>query len=284
MTTPHNYTIGGVKVSFPAKAYPSQIAMMNKIISSLQRSQNCLLESPTGSGKSLALLCASLAWQTAEAAKVSEYNNAVEAGIIEPETVMINEDEMTEEEINEAADLRLARETASQQGGFLRFDDDDDDFQSPPNKRPKDDVTLPAPAALPNPLGTVQRKIHKKKVPKIYFGTRTHKQITQIIRELKKTVYKDVKMTILGSREHTCVHPSVSKMKKKNDGCRELMENKLHGGAGCSYQSNVKTKIPHHGALNAHRKTDEAWDLEDLVTVGRRVRACPYFTARDEIL
>ena len=28
---------------------------------------------------------------------------------------------------------------------------------------------------------------------KIYFGTRTHKQIEQIIRELKKTVFRNVK-------------------------------------------------------------------------------------------
>lgn len=29
--------------------------------------------------------------------------------------------------------------------------------------------------------------------PKIYFGTRTHKQIGQIVRELQKTLYKDTK-------------------------------------------------------------------------------------------
>ncbi|KAF2348486.1 P-loop containing nucleoside triphosphate hydrolase, partial [Trinorchestia longiramus] len=33
-----------------------------QILKGLQKGENCLLESPTGSGKSLALLCSTLAW------------------------------------------------------------------------------------------------------------------------------------------------------------------------------------------------------------------------------
>lgn len=40
--------------------------MFMQVIQGLEKKQNCLLESPTGSGKSLALLCSALAWQTAE--------------------------------------------------------------------------------------------------------------------------------------------------------------------------------------------------------------------------
>ena len=29
--SPHTYTMNGVEVSFPAKAYPSQVAMMSKV-------------------------------------------------------------------------------------------------------------------------------------------------------------------------------------------------------------------------------------------------------------
>ncbi|XP_042869259.1 Fanconi anemia group J protein homolog [Penaeus japonicus] len=84
MDTTNMYTIGGVKVQFPVKPYPSQMAMMAQIVKGLQRRQNCLLESPTGSGKSLALLCSTLAWQQAEAEKADRYNSLISQGITDP--------------------------------------------------------------------------------------------------------------------------------------------------------------------------------------------------------
>lgn len=66
----------------------------------------------------------------------------------------------------------------------------------------------------------------KRNVPKIFFGTRTHKQITQIAHELKRTVYSGVPMTILSSRDHTCVHPEVAPHSSRNERCKELLEAK----------------------------------------------------------
>lgn len=60
--------IGGIQVEFPYQPYGTQLAFMNRVISTLDRAQrdghcHALLESPTGTGKSLSLLCSSLAWQ-----------------------------------------------------------------------------------------------------------------------------------------------------------------------------------------------------------------------------
>ena len=51
-------------VSFPfPEAYACQQKFMHSLLSALHRGENALLESPTGTGKTLALLCAALEWQ-----------------------------------------------------------------------------------------------------------------------------------------------------------------------------------------------------------------------------
>eukprot|EP01083_Nonionella_stella_P303108 1047872_1 len=55
--------MGGVRIAFPYKSpYAAQKQVMAKVIHALKQRQNALLESPTGSGKSLAILCSVLAW------------------------------------------------------------------------------------------------------------------------------------------------------------------------------------------------------------------------------
>ncbi|XP_062156859.1 regulator of telomere elongation helicase 1 homolog isoform X3 [Alnus glutinosa] len=57
------YNIRGINVDFPFEAYDCQLVYMEKVIQSLQERCNALLESPTGTGKTLCLLCATLAWR-----------------------------------------------------------------------------------------------------------------------------------------------------------------------------------------------------------------------------
>ena len=62
-STEHKYTLRGIDIIFPFPAYDCQLIFMERVIESLQTSSNALLESPTGTGKTLCLLCATLAWQ-----------------------------------------------------------------------------------------------------------------------------------------------------------------------------------------------------------------------------
>ncbi|KAM9785914.1 regulator of telomere elongation helicase 1 [Neosynchiropus ocellatus] len=56
-------SLNGVSVNFPFPPYECQTDYMTKVIECLQRKVNGVLESPTGTGKTLCLLCATLAWR-----------------------------------------------------------------------------------------------------------------------------------------------------------------------------------------------------------------------------
>ncbi|TKR80761.1 hypothetical protein L596_014777 [Steinernema carpocapsae] len=55
-------TLRGIDVHFPFEPYECQNAYMEKVIDALNQEENAALESPTGTGKTLSLLCSSLAW------------------------------------------------------------------------------------------------------------------------------------------------------------------------------------------------------------------------------
>ena len=65
-------SIGGVDVQFPFQPYPSQLALMSALVRAVKTRTHACLESPTGSGKSLALLCSALAWHAQEKAALQQ--------------------------------------------------------------------------------------------------------------------------------------------------------------------------------------------------------------------
>lgn len=109
------YKLRGVNVDFPYKAYECQLVYMEKVIASLQQAGNALLESPTGTGKTLCLLCAVLAWR---------------------------------------------RHFIAEQKAAKRMGNDGSEFGG--------------------------------EVPTVYYSSRTHSQLSQAVRELKRTTYKCV--------------------------------------------------------------------------------------------
>ena len=234
--------IGGYDVRFPFKPYASQIGIASRVLKALDTGTNALLESPTGSGKSLALLCAAMAWQER---------------------------------------WKATREAADAHGDARDVDRHDRCAEAEPTDR----------ASKSSGGGK------KEKVPRVYYATRTHSQIAQVVRELKRTSYRPT-MTVLGSREHYCVNQKArnAAMKGGNLGeeCKSLLEasgRRKRGGfeededetendaparsGGCGYS---------HGALKlagkASRPGAEPLDIEDLVMLGQKTRGCPYFAAK----
>ncbi|CDR97326.1 DNA repair helicase (rad3) family protein, putative [Babesia bigemina] len=82
------HIIDGIDVRFPYQPYPCQTVYMETVIKAVKNGQNALLESPTGTGKTLALMCSSLAclWHSrfkdASAFKLNSLDGSCEASLL----------------------------------------------------------------------------------------------------------------------------------------------------------------------------------------------------------
>ena len=243
--------IGGYDIRFPFKPYASQIGIASRVLKALDTGTNALLESPTGSGKSLALLCAALAWQ--ERWKQDRENGG---------------------DVDET------------QGEHR----DNGEQTNDPSTSSRDTTTK----------HDKKEAKQTKKVPRVYYATRTHSQIAQVVRELKRTSYRPL-MTVLGSREHYCVNQKARTAAKKKGGnlgeeCKSLLDAGGRGGRGGvrlgetddDDQSNASKKTKgcgfSHGALklasSVSKQNQDPVDIEDLVALGVKNKACPYFAAK----
>ncbi|XP_062501218.1 Fanconi anemia group J protein homolog isoform X2 [Corticium candelabrum] len=351
-----SYSVSGIKVSFPIKPYPSQLSMMAKIIKGIEKQENSLLESPTGSGKSLALLCSVLAWQSNERAKqrnqeitdtghctCAQYNGStVPVGMLSttPQGLLttqvicadkaspsyvstelfalyllalpfVSSSQQSVDEIAEDSDFKFLAKKFRLPGYSLKrprphigYEDHIDDFTKTQVSEQKHVSLLGmSPSILQSGVGqlsysycpkqdthicefctrmegeSVAKMKAESSLPKVYFGTRTHRQIAQIVRELKKTSYHDAKMCVLGSREQNCIHPGVSRSKHKNEECQKLLAlGQPKDGGGCQFFRG--TKVRNYEDLRGYG-FETAWDLEELVSFGKETMMCPYFVSRN---
>ncbi|KAL0747529.1 hypothetical protein Bca101_029531 [Brassica carinata] len=150
------YHIGGLQVRFPYQPYGTQLAFMSRVISTLDRAQrdgrcHALLESPTGTGKTLSLLCSVLAWQQSYASRFPKGNSAHKRSHFTP------------------------------------------DVTRPPSTEPSNVVEVEKPP----------------RVPTIFYASRTHAQITQVIREYRKTAYRVPMAVLFIGKDDIVAHPSL---------------------------------------------------------------------------
>ena len=184
----------GIEIYFPYEPYENQKLYMKKVIEALQDKGIAGLESPTGTGKTLCLLCASLAYlkHIREELKNEKNNN------------ISNED-------------------------------------------------------------------NKNRQPVIFYTSRTHAQISNVIKELKKTVYRPIN-SVISSREQSCVNEFLNQF------------NGSYLNLKCKYATK-KGECKYYKGKSVYAKGWSSFDgliVDELKEKGKKYKFCPYYYEKDK--
>ena len=281
--TRHRFTLSGLEVKFlPGRTpYAIQRQIMLKLIAAMDHGDNALLSAPTGSGKTAALLTAVLAWQDAVRHHdrplhdtTATHKKDEEAGLRMGPPPAIREDRGGGEDGTWSS-------APSSPGGFVAPDSVVPSPTGPsPGEGPSNSPHPPyAPYAsrtpqLPHATPKMPKSTKTREVPQLIYVTRTHSQVSQVMRELKRLAY-DPSAIVLASRKQYCIHPNVRDLPHRDAACKKLLQDAWSGPhSGCKFHQ-------HDGpALLAQKVGSDLVDVEDLAQLGRQYQACPYFAAR----
>ncbi|XP_078428985.1 RAD3-like DNA-binding helicase protein isoform X2 [Wolffia australiana] len=310
--------------AFPYEPYPIQKDFMAALYESLEKGGVAMLESPTGTGKTLSIICSALQWvlDRRQTPKIESNLPASGSGCCDDEPDWMRDFVV---ETAEATDVQIKprklgaarkkdhdvckREVASS-GNAAEIDDSEflvDEYESGEDtpggrrcsKSKRDRVSGwessdedEASEGLEEEVGVT---------PKIYFCSRTHSQLSQFVKEFKKTKFSsELNAICLGSRMNLCINEGVLKLRNSNrinERCLELQRNtkqkivkefkpKGESGQGRvqrSRNSNCCPMLKKRSLQTEFRDEvlDQAvTDIEDLVGLGKTLGTCPYYAAR----
>ncbi|XP_072622350.1 ATP-dependent DNA helicase DDX11 isoform X3 [Vulpes vulpes] len=129
-------------------------------------------------------------------------------------------------------------------------------------------------------------------VTKIYYCSRTHSQLAQFVHEVQRSPFgKDTRLVSLGSRQNLCVNEDVKTLGSVqliNDRCMEMQRSKHENRAE---EEKPKRRRQEHQATCPFYNYEQLQllrdqvlvgvkDIEQLVTLGKEARACPYYGSR----
>ncbi|KAG7088245.1 hypothetical protein E1B28_012259 [Marasmius oreades] len=322
--------------AFPySPPYPIQADMMRHLYTAIEKRQVAIVESPTGTGKTLSLLCASMTWlcdekDRAKRGKLNELDvgtssSSGEDWVIEQTRERIRRDLEDEEQEYEArlADARkrekalraklsarVTKKPRLSESNPVSTVDDDDDFL-PEDIDDQEDNISPAVRALMAKLDNrPQQPSDTPTCTKVYYASRTHSQLTQVLPELQRLNLRHVshfpppedspgrtatkrkfhenggeneppaRTVALGSRKHLCINEDLrSRAADLDEACRELL-----GETTARRCPHLPSVMDDH-LMNEFRDQILASpkDIEDLANAGRLSNVCPYFGSRRAI-
>jgi len=240
---------------FPFPPYSIQEEFMAALYRVLERGQLGIFESPTGTGKSLSLICGALTWfRDSEARDRARLHNLISDNTTNKEeeeedwlAAAGRKQEHNQRRLEAKQDLdRLARreeklaKIAKRRAG-LQLDTEDRDectellreakwmqkaVQRELSQGAGDEDILVEEYFSEEEDQQEEEAEEDEKMRRIFFCSRTHSQLTQFTREVQNSPFgRDVRLVSLASRAVMCVNPAVRALRSQaaiNEKCLEL--------------------------------------------------------------
>ncbi|KAI7865468.1 helicase C-terminal domain-containing protein [Spinellus fusiger] len=296
---------------FPYNAYSIQNDFMRSLYSTLSESKIGIFESPTGTGKSLSLICGSMSWLNDHDIATSittKDNPPSELPDDEPDWVKAyqgdqskNKKELLKKELKLKIQSRIElirkhengnsilqslsridrpawkrekkNEVSSDNDGFLlnEYISDNDGDGDDKSKTINYSNADDADADADDEFDEV----------KIYYTSRTHSQLSQFVYEVNKTQYANNLWSVpLGSRKNLCINKNVRKysnMNRINEACQDLQKKNTEKKR-CPYLPTMNEKERWHDFRD--HTLARVRDIEDIVKIGESLSVCPYYGSR----
>ncbi|RXG59350.1 putative ATP-dependent DNA helicase DDX11 [Armadillidium vulgare] len=311
------------KFSFPFTPYLSQEKFMQALFHALEEEKLGIFESPTGTGKSLSLICGSLSWlkyyddsqktrlksileeKIEEEDEIDWFSSSVKKIEKENEKRIAKKDlekiEKHEERISElkakyhqkSKEIKTSYEEkgTNKNENSLEFNDTEtlnDDFLL--GDYNSDEETKEESDSDSDDSDDENERL------KIFYCSRTHSQLAQFVREVQRTIFSETaQVTSLGSRKSFCINENVnylSSLSMVNERCLDLQTKKksvcsaVESGKTLKKQK-TSTGCPFIKQKNIQSLSDliisEVKDIEQIVTAGKKLKACPYYATRKSI-
>nr|XP_023012289.1 ATP-dependent DNA helicase DDX11 isoform X1 [Leptinotarsa decemlineata] len=242
---------------FPFPPYDIQQKFMQNLYFALENRKLGIFESPTGTGKSLSIICGAIRWLKdhnkfeRECLCRTVANLEIEKQIIASETTDWLASQAKEREITDKLHSLKIR-----QSKILQYDqkieklkkvkkskdnqrrkyfskskpnNEDTENQQDERKVEDDDILPEDPDMNEDGYSTDEDEQDSKYEPvKIFIASRTHSQLSQFVGEIKKSPFcNDIRVISLASRQTYCVNPNVSRLKSMaliNERCLDLQK------------------------------------------------------------
>ncbi|KAK9792715.1 hypothetical protein WJX73_001436 [Symbiochloris irregularis] len=303
---------------FPYTPYQIQQDFMTQLYTTVESRGIGLLESPTGTGKTLSLICSTLQWlqDHIEANKVPDQPRAkaqeasLPAWLMEtilPAPKVEIRPRLASKPTQRKPDGQQAKASQRPTGtNHSRTDEADAEFLLPEyrdvqsgtsNKRLSDRMEDEGDSSGDERTTGSGHKPDRppRQHPQVVFCSRTHSQLSQFVGELRRTPFAQAFNTVaLASRKVLCINDSVLKLghsARINERCLEMQQNKASqkkktGWCTSPAADKAKSKCPHLKSPEEllaglqEGLQGEGLDVEELARLGKAKGLCPYYAAR----